>query len=530
MEALYSSTVVREADQKAFSSLHISGTTLMENAGRNATEQIIRNFPKTMNPLILVGPGNNGGDGLVMARHFLVRGITPSVLLSRDPSQYRGEPLENLQILQEILPQIFCSEKLTDSEVDRLIRESDIVIDALLGTGTVGAPRGEVLRLIRRIPRDFPVVSIDVPSGIDPTSGQIGEDVVKACLTLTLLASKPGLHVYPGAEYAGKVLICDIGIPASAVLPQTSSTSLVNRSDLPPLLPYRSHDIHKGKRGNLLIMGGSSCFRGAVALACKGALRTGTGVVVAAVPEQIASDLSSLVPEAVVFPVPSPDGHLPEDSLERCLEKWGHKRFRALVLGPGLGRTPATAHLTFQAWSHWNGPLILDADSLFSLGQSGNSLGRRSDAVLTPHEGEAGVLLGIPSDAIGKNRLEAARKLALKWGTVLLKGPGSIVDDGHHSYILDEGHPCLSVPGSGDVLSGAIGAFLAAGNPSTKACLAGSLLHATAGSLIGTQIGIDGTLAGEIADMFPQIIAQARKAGVELNPNSLFFHSQSSRC
>lgn len=516
MKPIYSPETIREADQKAFSSLHISGTTLMENAGKNVTEQVLKNFPGIKAPLILVGPGNNGGDGLVMARQFLVRGITPSVILSRTPSLYRGDALENLLILQEILPHIFCSEKLTDREINLFVRKSDLVIDALLGTGATGVPRGEILRLIRKLPKNTPIVSIDIPSGIDPASGQTGEDVVIADMTLTLLASKPGLHVYPGASCAGKVLVCDIGIPSSSVLPPSTSTHLVDRSDLCPLLPARNDDIHKGKRGNLLIIGGSNCYRGAVALACKGALRAGAGVVVAAVPEQIASDLSCLVPEAVVFPVPSSDGHLREDTLKRCLDKWGKSRFRTLVLGPGLGRTSATADLTLQAWSQWDGPLLLDADALFALGRATGHPVRRADAILTPHEGEAGILLGAPPETIRKNRMEAARNLALKWGTALLKGPGSIIDDGQDRYILDEGHPCLSVPGSGDVLSGAIGAFLAAGASTTRACLAGSLLHATAGSLIGTQIGTDGTLAGEIADMFPSVIAEAREsAGIK---------------
>lgn len=514
MKPLYSSRIIREADQKAFSTLHISGTTLMENAGRNATEQVLLNFPKTISPLILVGPGNNGGDGLVMARHFLVRGITPSVLLSRAPSLYKGESLENLRILQRILPLILCSEDLTDSEIDKIIQKSDIMIDALLGTGTIGTARGEVLRLIRRLPQDLPIVSIDIPSGVDPTSGQIEGDVVKARLTLTLLASKPGLHVYPGAGYAGQVRVCDIGIPSTLVLPQVSSTYLVDQTDLPSLLPERHPDIHKGKRGNLLIMGGSNCFRGAIALACKGALRAGVGVVVAAVPEQIAPSLSCLLPEVVVYPISSPDGHLPADSLSRCLKEWGNKRFKTLVLGPGLGRTTETAKLTSHAWSHWDGPLVMDADALFALAQEKEKLGRRADAVLTPHEGEAGILLGAHPETVRRIRIETARKLSSRWGTILLKGPGSIIDNGQENYILDEGHSCLAVPGSGDVLSGAIGAFLATGVSSTKACLAGSLLHATAGSFIGTRIGIDGTLASEIADVFPRILAQARKSRI----------------
>lgn len=515
MKPLYGSQIIREADQKAFSSLHVSGTTLMENAGKNATEQIIRHFPEVVNPLILVGPGNNGGDGLVIARHFLVHGITPSVILSRKPDRYSGETLENLRILQEILPEILCSEKLSDSEIDSCIHESDVVVDALLGTGATGTPRGEVLRMIQRLPSDHPIVSIDLPSGIDSTTGQIGQYVVKACMTLTLLASKPGLHAYPGAGCAGKVMTCDIGIPPSFLLQNAPSTFLVDRNDLSSLLPQRPKDIHKGKRGNLLIIGGSTLFRGAMALACRGALRAGAGVVVAAVPEQIASDLSSIVPEAVVFPIPSQDGYLRGNTIELCLEKWGEKHFQALVLGPGLGRTAETANLTFQAWTRWKGPLLVDADGLFALSHPGAevSLERRSDAVLTPHEGEAGRLLGVVPQRIRENRIAFARKLSLLWGTILLKGPGSVIDDGQQNYILGEGHPCLAVPGSGDVLSGAIGTFLAAGIPAANACLAGSLLHATAGSLIGDQTGCDGTLAREISDVFPRIISLARKTG-----------------
>jgi NAD(P)H-hydrate epimerase len=482
----------------------------MENAGKNIADRILRRYPGVRRPLVLVGPGNNGGDGLVIARHLLIHQRFPIVLLTRKPSCYRGETQENLTVLQHLLGDIFASQDLTDEEIDEMARQCDLVIDSLLGTGSSGAPRGEVLRLIRHIPAGVPVVAVDIPTGLDPDSGEVWEVSVKADFTATLLASKPGLHVTPGANRTGPVEVCHIGIPSSSVLPKEASAVLVNENDLKDFLPERPANLHKGKRGSLLILGGSACFRGAVALACKGALRSGAGVVVAAVPEEMASSLASQLPEVVIFPIPSVGGCLPADALERCLDRWGRK-FPALVLGPGLGRTDETIALTRNVWNSWDGPCLVDADALFGLARSGQPLPRSDQAVLTPHEGEAGTLLGKSPSAIAKNRLSAVRELAKKWGTALLKGPGSIIDDGLQSYILTAGHPCLSVPGSGDVLSGTIGAFLASGMPPLKAALGGTLLHAVAGNLLGAEIGIDGVLAGEIPDRYPSILSRARR-------------------
>lgn len=511
MEFLFSAATVREADRRACSALEISGSTLMENAGRSLTSRVLKRYPNVHRPLILAGPGNNGGDGLVMARQFLISGRTPVVLLSRNPSSYRGETLENLKILQHLLGTLYSSPDLTDEEIDHKIEDCDLVIDCLLGTGSSGAPRGEILRLIRRIPSGIPVVAVDLPTGVDPDSGRIGGLSVHADFTATLLTSKPGLHVTPGANRTGPVEVCDIGIPPSAVLyPEEASAVLHHADDLSDHLPERPQDLHKGKRGNLLIVGGSDCFRGAMALACKGALRAGAGVVIAAVPYEIATGLASLVPEVVVYPIPSTQGYLPEDTLERCIAKWGRKRFSALVLGPGLGRTDQTASLSLRAWTHWEGPCILDADALYGLAKAGRDLKRRKDAVLTPHEGEAGTLLDRGSATVADNRRSAARELAERWGNILLKGQGTIIDNGHQQHILASGHPCLSVPGSGDVLSGAIGAFLASGMPTLDATLAGGLLHAAAGERLGFKLGVDGVLAREIPDMFPSILLQAR--------------------
>ncbi len=511
MKKIYEATTIRQADAKAFSNLKISGTTLMENAGKNLTSLVIRKFPGAKRPLILVGPGNNGGDGLVMARHFLIKNIQPIVLLSRTPSLYCGETLENLKILQELSDEIYPSEKLRDQELSQLFIKCDLVIDSLLGTGSKGTLRGEVLRLVRLIRNDIPVIAVDIPTGVNPDTGRISDDSVHATMTGTLLASKPGLHALPGSQCAGDVHVCDIGIPDKMVLPSETSTCLLQTGDLRLFLPQRGETVHKGKRGNLLVLGGSAHFRGAIGLTCLGALRAGAGVVVAAVPECIASDIVSLVPEAVVLPIPSKDGHLPEDSLDICLQSWDSTRFQSMVFGPGLGRTEESRELTRDIWNRWTSPCVIDADALHALSVSGTDLPRRNNVILTPHEGEAAHLLETTPDQVSSNRLNQARKLALRWGNLLLKGPGTIIDDGTKRFILDPGHPCLSVPGSGDVMSGAIGAFLAAGMKTAEAGIAGSLLHALAGNELGKVKGIDGTLAQEIATEFPTVLEKARQ-------------------
>lgn len=270
-------------------------------------------------------------------------------------------------------------------------------------------------------------------------------------------------------------------------------------NDLSALLMPVPRDIHKGQKGGVLILGGSWNYRGAPVLAALGALRAGAGFVVLAVPDFIADAGSVAVPEAVFAPLPTAGGVIHEDGVRLALDQWGG-RCASVVFGTGIGRERSLEPITEMIWNDWNKPLLLDADALFFFSRLKDRLRRRDDAVITPHSGEAGSILGIPPGEVNSRRLVSAQRLTEKAGIAVLKGMDTVVACGGESRIIKEGSPALAVPGSGDVLSGAAGAFLASGMLPFDAATAGALLHATAGSRIERKKGLRGTLAREIAD------------------------------
>lgn len=274
------------------------------------------------------------------------------------------------------------------------------------------------------------------------------------------------------------------------------------RDDLAALLRPIPRDVHKGEKGGSLIFGGSWNYRGAPVLAALGALRSGAGIVVLAVPDFIADAASVLVPEAVFAPLPTTGGVIRENGVRLALEQWREKCASA-VIGPGIGRDKSMMPIIELIWNGWNKPLLLDADALFFFSTLKESLRKRNDAVITPHSGEAGNILGLTAAEVNAHRLVSAQRLTEKVGVAVLKGMDTVVARGGENRVIKEGSPSLAVPGSGDVLSGAISAFMAAGAEPFDAATAGALLHAAAGSGLEKKIGPRGVLAREIADELP---------------------------
>lgn len=280
------------------------------------------------------------------------------------------------------------------------------------------------------------------------------------------------------------------------------NVSYYKRDKLDELLKPVPRDIHKGDRGGVLVVGGSWNYRGAPTLAALGALRAGAGFVVLAVPDFIADTASALLPEAVFVPLRTTNNIIEKDSLELCIAEWG-KRCDSAVFGPGLGRDTSVGLLTEWFGNKWNKPLLLDADALYFYAMYYHKLPKLENIVITPHSGEAAVILGVTAATVNEAREVYAQHLAKKAGTVVLKGMNTVVAKTGENRIINEGSPSLAVPGSGDVLSGAIGAFLASGISLFDAATAGALLHAAAGSNIEARHGTRGALAREIADALP---------------------------
>lgn len=496
---------IREADVLAVEKYGVPSLSLMENAGTNAAREVLKRYPDALSFLILAGPGNNGGDGFVAARAFLSKGLGVTVILSSDIDAYRGDAKISLDSLIRLKDQnctIKCSCDLSDRELREASATADCMIDSLLGTGSKGAPRGEVERLIRLCKSNRAVVAFDIPSGIDPMTGKIYDPCVKADLTVTFLAAKWGMCFSPAYEICGTVVTADIGISPDKVLADKESILSFVKEDIRQFLPVVQRDIHKGKRGGLLIVGGSVNYRGAPMLAGLGALRSGAGLVVLALPDFMIDSASLFLPEAILAPLKTKgDEILPGSAAEAVLE-W-EKRCGACVIGPGLGRSASSGSVIEWFWKNWNKPLLVDGDGLYFL-SGDNKPAYREDAALTPHSGEAALLLGITPEEVNMARMEAASSMLQIAGTVLLKGMDTVVcSKGKKITIIKDGSPSLSVPGSGDVLSGAAGAMMASGMPIRDALLVAASAHAAAGSLLEKKYGVRGTLAREIADALP---------------------------
>ncbi|MFA0888393.1 MAG: NAD(P)H-hydrate dehydratase [Synergistales bacterium] len=496
MTPFYAADAIREADRLAVEKIALNFSLLMENAGRGAAEALTRRFGK-LNWTILCGPGNNGGDGFVAARHLALAGSEVTVILSEAREKIRSEPAFFLRNLEKTRCRIEQASSMEDESLLHLLEKSGGIIDALLGTGSSGHLRGGCARLLSLVPPKGPLmISLDVPTGVDPSSGVVSTVAFRADLTLTFLAPKIGLRVMPGAAFAGKIEVIGIGIPDSEILPPPEVVGY-GPEDAARDWPAARFDDHKGRKGTVLVLGGSERYRGAPLLAGRASLRSGAGLAVLIVPECIARTASVSLPEAIVLPSSGKDETSHDADLAISLLKEWAEKANALVLGPGLGRNEASHRVTEWVSRFWTKPVLLDADALHNLTCKVES----PSSLITPHEGEAGRLLDKDPRSVALNRLENARELGRKFGAVLLKGPYSLCCDGTRTGLVLESTPSLAIPGSGDVLSGIGGTLLARELAPWSAGLAAAWLHARTGSLLSNRRGSTiGLLATEIAD------------------------------
>ncbi|MCF7935135.1 MAG: NAD(P)H-hydrate dehydratase [Synergistales bacterium] len=503
MRHLYTAEQVREADRRAIEDMQIPGELLMENAGGGAVREILRRFPKTRRAVVLAGPGNNGGDGFVAARHLAINGVEPVVVATAEAGRYRGDAALNRGIAERLGIPLHLSGALADREIGGLLDRTDLVVDALLGTGSKGAPRGEIERLLTFCRNcGAPAAALDVPSGIDATTGERADLFFRADLTATFLGAKAGLYTMPAREAAGEITVVPIGVPGKAVFPQESGYALMEPAELRAFYPGRAKDTHKSREGVVLVVGGSAFYRSAPVLTALGALRAGAGLVVLLVPEAAAGSCAAQLPEAVVQSA-CPGDVLGPDAME-TVRAWT-ERADVVVLGPGCGREESTVQLCASLWEELDIPMVVDADALYALAVQ--TVRRfRGDTVLTPHEGEAARLLGSSVAGVADARMDAVRQLAGRYGCCLLKGANTLVADAHRVFVVDRGGPRLAVPGSGDVLGGVIASLMAKGHPPERAAAAGALLHAMAGEAAGESCSEEGLLASEIAHAVPKVL------------------------
>ena len=480
----------------AIDELGVVGLVLMENAGRGATDAICEVFEDQLEHVVLVGgPGQNGGDAWVIARRLTLLGHAPRAVLIGEAQRLVGDAKTNWELLAKLGIDVVEVPLRDAKTLDAHLGEATLVVDGLFGTGLdrpVSGGYADAIAAIEAAPA--PVVSLDLPSGLDADTGAILGVAPGAALTVTFAGHKRGLHQYPGVEHAGEVRVVDIGIPVRG----SSAASLWTEEDLGALIAPRADDAHKGTNGHVLVVGGAPGKTGAAVLAGRAAFRAGAGLVTIGARADSRAALEQKVIELMT-------AALPEQATQAAVEALCEGK-RAVVLGPGMGLDDV-GHAWALAFSQYAPvPMVIDADGLTNLADGGLSVLRGAPAsrILTPHPGEAARLLEKSSSDVQRDRYAAAAALAEQSGqVVILKGARSIVAAAGELRVCAEGTPALGVAGTGDVLSGVVGALAMSLAPA-DAAIAGALLHALAG--VEASVGDRGLMASEVADAVPVVL------------------------
>lgn len=516
---------MRTIDRWAIEVRGVPSLDLMERAGAGVARAVERLAPD--GPVAVVcGAGNNGGDGLVVARLLRDAGRPVTVLLAGSPDKLAGDARANLQRLPGPAPITLTAGADTGADTGaekttNALAQADIVVDALLGTGFAGEPRGPVAEAIAALAAHAgPVVSVDVPSGVDASTGKVAGAAVKATTTVTFHTAKPGLFIDPGKTLAGEVQVLDIGIPSRSETvgspdrpaPLDVQIGLIDPAVL-DLLPKRGPASTKFSSGHVLVAGGSRGLTGAPRMAALGAMRAGAGYVTACIPASLQAILAGGgPPEMMTRGLPDESGALTPAGVEIVLE--AAQRGGALALGPGLGRSEKAVAFARALATRAEVALVLDADGLNAHAGSDAHAGghlddlakREAPTVLTPHPGELARLLDTDVATIARERLAHARETAQRArAIVVLKGDDTLVADPDGLVAVSPGaSPALATAGSGDVLSGVIAALLAGGMQPFAAASAGVLLHVRAGRLAARAVGAaEGVIASDVIAALP---------------------------
>jgi NAD(P)H-hydrate epimerase len=506
-------------EQQARERHGISIATLMERAGAR-TADVARTLLRQRGGrrvVVLVGKGNNGGDGLVAALRLSGESHV-RVLLAVPADEIRGDPAVYLQALRERFIEIVEAGTLDAGRLDHLLGDADLLVDAIFGTGFRGPAEGTPARVIQAANRSgTPILAVDVPSGTGAGSGQADPPCISAVATVTMGLPKVGLMQYPAAAYAGRIFVADIGLPASLIDEAPISAALVHAGWVDRMLRPRREDSHKGLYGHVLVIAGARGFAGAAVLCARGAIRAGAGLVTIGGPASLAAAPPASLPEAMTRALPeTPAGTLSESAGDAIVEAAGG--MQAVAIGPGLTTHPEVVALVRRLLPRLETPVVVDADALNALaGEPGSLRDVPGPVIITPHPGEMARLIGATTASVQRDRLGAAREAARISGAVtVLKGARTIVasPDGH-AAIIPNGNPAMATGGMGDVLTGAIAALVGQQVPAFDAAACGAYLHGLAGDLAAAGRGELGLLAHEVADEIPRALARVRAGEVD---------------
>jgi NAD(P)H-hydrate epimerase len=505
-------------DRRAAEECGIPTLLLMENAGAETVRELLAAFPDAGRSRILVlcGRGNNGGDGFVAARRLLGLGAAVRTLLLARRGDVRGDARTNLEILDALgAPPVEIATEDGLPALHEALAWGDLVVDALLGTGSAGPARGlaaEAIACVNRSAR--PVVSVDVPSGLGADDAVPPGPAIRASVTVTFALPKRSLVLFPAAVHAGRVRVVDIGIPRALWASAPAEVAVLEPADVAAAFPVREAAAHKGNFGHVLVVAGSVGKTGAAALAALGALRGGAGLATVAVPASLHDILEVKLTEAMTVPVPETETRtVAHDALGALLELAEGKD--AVAIGPGLGTHPSTAALVRDLVGRLRVPVVVDADAINALAGAASDLRRAAGPlVLTPHPGECSRLLGVPTAEVLRERVALVRATAADLGlTLVLKTARTLVGDPAGAVaVVPTGNPGMATGGTGDVLAGLIAGFIARGVPLPLAARAGAYTHGAAGDLAAQRLGQEAMLAGDLLDSLPEAMRRIKAA------------------
>jgi len=504
---LVTASEMREIDRHAIEKIGIPSLVLMENAGL----KVLFTLEKVLSGLrgkrftVICGRGNNGGDGLVVARHLLNAGVSVDVFLTSRPDEMARDAAANLAIYMASGGQPVV---MTDMEdLDRLrvaLSFSDVVIDALFGTGFSGAITGYIREVVRIINESRVwCVAIDVPSGLEASTGRISDPAIRAGSTITLGAPKLGMFLYPGRDIVGEVWVADIGLPHPSFDSVPARHRLITSDLAGALMPARRESAHKSTFGHLLVLGSSETYQGAGVLAAQGGLRSGAGLVTLGLPAGIARQVTCPVPpEVIVRSFGDREGGFALESEE---VRGFVGRYAAVVAGPGWGRTPSAKASMRALVDTWAGGIVLDADALPEPADLAALRAHGPDMVLTPHIGEMARMTGRTINSVQEDLVGVSREFAERMSCVLvLKSATTIVaaPDGQ-IYLCSRPNSGLARGGAGDVLAGLIGGLIAQGLPALHAAIVGVFLQSDAAETVRNALGADAMSVSDVINALP---------------------------
>lgn len=495
---------MRSIDQAALS-YGISSLSLMERAGAAVARRVSAMAMPWEGVVILCGTGNNGGDGAVAARLLASRGFRPVMVIVGDAGKASPDAGVNFRrALEAGVRAVQVSGEGDLAQVEALLQSSDVVVDALLGTGARGAPRGLVASVVSLVAQaGRPVVSVDIPTGMDSDTGQAPGPVVRATVTVTMGLLKVGMLFHPGCTLVGEVEVADLGFPPPLTTSPAGGVQILDPGDLAWFLPSVPSTAHKGTCGKVVVVGGSPGMTGAVALCCRAALRTGAGLVYAAIPRSLNVILETMLPEVITLPLPEEDGFHGQRGLEALACFLG--QVDVVVVGPGLGRRDGPCQMVRGLLDTWRGPTVVDADALFHLP---SPMAFTSPVVLTPHPGEMARLSGLNVDSIEADRRGAATAEAVKRNAVVvLKGVPTVVADPHRCGVNLTGNAGMATGGSGDVLAGVVAGFLAQGAGPFEAALAAAFVHGLSADLVARRMPQASLIPSDLVEALPEALA-----------------------